>query len=151
MIFMMNKSVLRSSQKGFSLIEIMVVLVIIGLLASIVGPRVIGQAEDARKKKAVADFANLATALKMYKLDNFIYPSTEQGLQALVTPSDMAPEPKNFRQGGYMDKLPKDPWGNEYLYLSPGENGPFDIYTYGADGIAGGEGESADMGSWEDA
>ncbi|MCK5880605.1 MAG: type II secretion system major pseudopilin GspG [Sinobacterium sp.] len=140
----------KSSQKGFSLIEIMVVLVIIGLLASIVGPRVIGQAEEARKKKAVADFANLATALKMYKLDNFIYPSTEQGLQGLVTPSDISPSPKNFRQGGYMDKLPKDPWGNEYLYLSPGDNGAFDIYTYGADGIAGGEGESADMGNWED-
>lgn len=147
----MNAQMKRGQQKGFSLIEIMVVLVIIGLLASIVGPRVIGQAEDARKKKAIADFANLATALKMYKLDNFIYPSTEQGIEALVTPSDISPTPKNFRQGGYMDKLPKDPWGNYYLYLSPGENGPFDIYTYGADGIAGGEGESADMGNWEDA
>lgn len=139
-----------TKQLGFSLIEIMVVVVIIGLLASIVGPKVLNSAGQAREQKAVADFANLATALKMYKLDNYIYPSTEQGIQALITATDISPQPKNFRQGGYMDKLPKDPWGNEYLYLSPGENGDFDIYTYGADGISGGEGESADMGNWED-
>ena len=141
--------VLHKKSSGFSLIEIMVVLVIIGLLASIIGPRVIGQAEDARKKKAAADFANISTALKMYKLDNFTYPSTEQGLDALITPSDISPQPRNFREGGYMEKLPKDPWGSAYLYLSPGENGIFDIYTYGADGIAGGEGENQDMGNWE--
>lgn len=137
-------------QQGFSLIEIMVVLVIIGLLASIVGPRVIGQAEEARKKKVQADFSNFATALKLYKLDNFVYPSTEQGLEALVTKTDIPPEPKNFKQGGYMEKLPLDPWGNPYRYLSPGDNGEYDIYTYGADGVAGGEGESADIGNWED-
>jgi general secretion pathway protein G len=136
-------------QSGFSLIEIMVVLVIIGLLASIVGPRVIGQAEEARKKKVTADFANFATALKLYKLDNYSYPSTEQGLDALVTKSDIPPEPKNFKQDGYMERIPLDPWGNPYLYLSPGDNGPFDIYTYGADGVAGGDGENADMGNWE--
>lgn len=137
-------------QQGFSLIEIMVVLVIIGLLASIVGPRVIGQAEEARKKKVQADFSNFATSLKLYKLDNFVYPSTEQGLEALVTKSDIPPEPKNFKQGGYMEKLPLDPWGNPYRYLSPGDNGEYDIYTYGADGVAGGEGESADIGNWQE-
>lgn len=141
---------MKKSQQGFSLIEIMVVLVIIALLAGIVGPRVLGQAEEARKKKAVADFSNFATALKLYKLDNFTYPSTEQGLEALVSKPSIPPEPKNYKADGYMEKLPLDPWGNEYLYLSPGENGAFDIYTYGADGIAGGEGENADIGNWQE-
>lgn len=136
-------------QSGFSLIEIMVVLVIIGLLAGIVGPRVLSSADEAREKKVRADFANISTSLKLYKLDNFRYPSTEQGLQALVSQTDIAPIPKKFKKGGYMEKLPVDPWGNEYIYVSPGEHGDHDIYTYGADGIAGGEDENADLGSWE--
>ncbi len=136
--------------QGFSLIEIMVVLVIIGLLAGIVGPKVIGNAEQARKQKVVADFANFETSLKLYKLDNYVYPSTEQGLDALVSESSIPPVPRNFKKGGYMDKLPKDPWGNEYLYLSPGEHGEYDIYTLGADGAVGGEDEAADMGNWEE-
>ncbi|CAA0106307.1 Type II secretion system protein G [BD1-7 clade bacterium] len=136
--------------QGFSLIEIMVVLVIIGMLAGIVGPRVLGTAEDARKKKVQADFANVETSLKLYKLDNYVYPSTEQGLDALVSETTIEPVPRNFKNGGYMEKLPRDPWGNDYLYLSPGEHGEFDIYTLGADGSIGGEGEAADMGNWEE-
>ncbi len=131
-------------QKGFSLIEIMVVLVIIGLLASIIGPRILGTAEDARKKKVLADFANIETALKLYKLDNYVYPSTEQGLIALVEESSIAPTPKNFKSGGYMEKLPKDPWGNDYIYLAPGDHGDFDIYSLGADG----QGEETLIGNW---
>ncbi len=133
---------------GFSLIEIMVVLVIIGLLAGIVGPRVIGTAGDARQKKVLADFSNIETALKLYKLDNYIFPSTEQGLEALVSQTDVDPVPKNFKKGGYMEKLPKDPWGEDYIYISPGDNGEFDIYTLGADGVAGGEDEAEDIGNW---
>ncbi|CAA0125883.1 Type II secretion system protein G [BD1-7 clade bacterium] len=136
--------------QGFSLIEIMVVLVIIGMLAGIVGPRVLGTAEDARKKKVQADFANIETSLKLYKLDNYVYPSTEQGLDALVSETTIEPVPRNFKNGGYMEKLPRDPWGNDYLYLSPGEHGEYDIYTLGADGSIGGEGEAADMGNWEE-
>ncbi|MCY4045662.1 MAG: type II secretion system major pseudopilin GspG [Cellvibrionales bacterium] len=131
--------------RGFSLIEIMVVLVIIGLLASIIGPRILGTAEDARKKKVLADFANVETALKLYKLDNYVYPSTEQGLHALVEETTIAPTPKNFKAGGYMEKLPKDPWGNEYIYVSPGDHGDFDIYSLGADG----QGEETLIGNWQ--
>lgn len=131
-------------QKGFSLIELMVVLIIIALLASIIGPRILGTAEDARKKKVQADFANLQTALKLYKLDNFVYPSTEQGLIALIEPSSIDPQPKNFKEGGYMDKLPKDPWGNDYVYIAPGDHGDFDIFSYGPDG----QGEETLIGNW---
>ena len=133
---------------GFSLIEIMVVLVIIGLLAGIVGPRVIGTAGEARKKKVIADFSNIETSLKLYKLDNYIYPSTGQGLDALVNKTDVDPIPKNFKKGGYMEKLPKDPWGENYIYISPGDHGEYDIYTLGADATQGGEDEAADMGNW---
>jgi general secretion pathway protein G len=139
------KSLQIQRARGFSLIEIMVVLVIIGLLASIIGPRILGTAEDARKKKVLADFANIQTALKLYKLDNYVYPSTEQGLQALVEETTIAPVPKNFKDGGYMEKLPKDPWGNDYIYVSPGDHGDFDIYSLGADG----QGEETLIGNWQ--
>lgn len=136
---------LKGKQQGFSLIEIMVVLVIIGLLASIIGPRILGTADDARKKKVMADFSNISTALKLYKLDNYVYPSTEQGLQALVEESSIAPVPRNFKSGGYMEKLPKDPWGNDYVYISPGDHGDFDIYSYGPSG----QGEETLIGNWQ--
>lgn len=134
---------------GFSLVEILVVLVIMGLLISVVAPTVLNQADEARISKAKADFKNIETALKMYKLDNFVYPTTEQGLEALVEPSSLDPQPRNFRQGGYLEELPYDPWGRPYLYLSPGEHKEIDIYSLGADGLSGGEGQNADIGNWK--
>tara|TARA_R110000823_G_scaffold91174_6_gene201170 strand:+ start:14770 stop:15204 length:435 start_codon:yes stop_codon:yes gene_type:complete len=139
----------KHSNGGFSLVEILVVLVIMGLLISIVAPTVLNQADEARVSKAKADFKNIETALKMYKLDNYVYPTTEQGLQALVEPSSLDPEPRNFREGGYLEELPIDPWGRPYLYLSPGENKAVDIYTLGADGLSGGEDQNADIGNWK--
>lgn len=139
----------KHSNGGFSLVEILVVLVIMGLLISIVAPTVLNQADEARVSKAKADFKNIETALKMYKLDNYVYPTTEQGLQALVEPSSLDPEPRNFREGGYLEELPIDPWGRPYLYLSPGENKAVDIYSLGADGLSGGEDQNADIGNWK--
>jgi general secretion pathway protein G len=136
-------------QTGFSLVEILVVLVILGLLVSVVAPTVLNQADDARIKKAYADFANIETSLKLYRLDNFVYPSSEQGLEALVTRSSIDPEPRNFKEGGYLDRVPLDPWGRPYLYLSPGENGEFDLYSLGADGISGGDNQNGDLGNWD--
>ncbi|TVZ37269.1 general secretion pathway protein G [Alteromonadaceae bacterium 2753L.S.0a.02] len=137
------------TNKGFSLIEIMVVLVIMGLLASIVAPNVMDVLSGSKVQKVQADFANIETALKMYKLDNFMYPSTEQGLEALVSRPSSSPEPKNWRKGGYLDELPMDPWDNEYLYLSPGEGHAYEIYTLGADGVRGGEEEGMDISNWD--
>src|SRR6056297_2627429 len=139
----------RGAQRGFSLVEILVVLVIMGLLISIVAPTVLNRADDARIHKAQADFKAIETALKIYRLDNYVYPSTEQGLEALVTPSPIDPAPRNFKEGGYLAELPLDPWGRPYLYLSPGENGEVDIYTLGADGLSGGEDQNADIGNWK--
>ena len=135
-------------QQGFSLIEILVVLVIMGLLISVVAPTVLNSADDARVQKAQADFKAIETALKIYRLDNFVYPSTEQGLVALIEPSTLSPEPRNFKDGGYLQEMPLDPWGREYLYLSPGENGEVDLFSYGADGLPGGEGQNKDLGNW---
>ena len=141
------------TQQGFSLIEILVVLVILGLLISVVAPTVLDRADDARVQKVYADFANIETALKLYRLDNFIYPSTEQGLESLVTPSSLSPEPRNFKSGGYLDRLPTDPWGRPYLYLGPEDSTDSDgtgsgmphIYSQGADGLEGGESQNADL------
>ena len=141
----------RAQQRGFSLVEILVVLVIMGLLISIVAPTVLNQADDARIKKAEADFKAIETALKIYRLDNFVYPTTEQGLEALVSASPLDPQPRNFKDGGYLSDVPLDPWGRPYLYLSPGENGEVDIYSFGADGLPGGEGQNADVGNWREA
>lgn len=138
------------TQRGFSLVEILVVLVILGLLVSVVAPTVLNQADDARIKKVYADFANIETALKLYRLDNFVYPSSEQGLEALVVQSTLDPEPRNFKKGGYLEQVPVDPWGRPYLYLSPGEQSEIDLYSYGADGISGGEGQNGDLGNWDD-
>lgn len=137
-------------QGGFSLVEILVVLVIMGLLISIVAPTVLNRADDARIQKAQADFKAIETALKIYRLDNYVYPSTEQGLEALVSPSSIDPLPRNFKDGGYLAEVPLDPWGRPYLYLSPGENGEVDIYTLGADGLSGGEDQNADIGNWNE-
>ncbi|MFT5481519.1 MAG: general secretion pathway protein G [Halieaceae bacterium] len=126
----------------------MVVLVIMGLLISIVAPNVLNRADEARVQKAYADFKSIETALQIYKLDNFNYPSTEQGLQALVSRSSIDPEPRNFRKGGYLNSLPIDPWGQPYLYLVPGENSDFDLYTLGADAVTGGEEQNEDIGNW---
>ena len=135
-------------QRGFSLIEILVVLVIMGLLISVVAPTVLNSADDARVQKVHADFKAIETALKIYRLDNFVYPSTEQGLVALIEPSTLEPEPRNFKDGGYLQEMPLDPWGREYLYLSPGENSEVDLFSYGADGLPGGEGQNKDLGNW---
>ena len=138
----------NTRQCGFTLIEIMVVVIILGILAAIVAPNVIGRVDDAQIARAQQDLRGIENALKFYRLDNFVYPTNEQGLQALVTkPND--PNIRNWKTGGYLDRLPKDPWGNEYQYLNPGQNGEVDIYTLGRDGRPGGEGIDADLGSWE--
>lgn len=134
---------------GFSLVEILVVLVIMGLLISVVAPTVLNRADEARVQKAQADFKAIETALKIYRLDNYVYPTTEQGLEALVEPSTLDPEPRNFKQGGYLEEVPLDPWGRPYLYLSPGEHGEIDIYSLGADGLSGGEDQALDIGNWK--
>lgn len=133
--------------RGFTLIEIMVVIVILGILAAIMAPNIIGRVGDAQIVKAKADIRGLETALTLYRLDNFSYPSTEQGLDALSNrPAD--PNIRNWNPGGYMKRVKKDPWGNTYLYLNPGNKGEIDIYTLGKDGQPGGEGEDADIGNW---
>lgn len=134
--------------KGFSLIEIMVVLVIIGLLATMVAPQVMGVLGKGYQSRLVSDFATIDGALERYKADNFLYPSTEQGLEALVTEPTAEPRPKSW--SGYLKKMPVDPWKNPYQYLNPGESHPYDIYTLGADGVRGGTGEAADVSVWDD-
>jgi general secretion pathway protein G len=139
------------NHKGFTMIELMVVIVILGILAAIIAPRLVGRTDEARITKARVDITNLETALKLYKLDNGVYPTTEQGLQALVEAPETGTAPRNWREGGYLEKnrVPKDPWGNDFVYLSPGVNGDFDLSSYGADGLAGGEGINADVNNWE--
>lgn len=139
----------RARVAGFSLIELLVVLVILGLLMGIVAPQFIGEADTARTRTVFADFDRIKSALQIYKLDNYVYPTTEQGLQALVEKPTLEPIPRRWKSGGYVDRIPTDPWGNPYLYLSPGEHGPFDIYTLGADGVVGGDGPNADIGNWQ--
>ncbi len=138
----------RIAQGGFTLIEVMVVIVILGILAAVVVPRIMDRPDTARLAKVKQDIRTLESALNLYKLDNFTYPSTDQGLEALVRKPSGEPEPRNWKEGGYIDRLPKDPWGNDYQYLNPGVHGPIDIYSLGADGQEGGEGINADIGNW---
>ena len=139
----------RSCQKahGFTLIELMVVLVIIGVLAALIVPNVLERADDARITAARTDIANITQALKLYKLDNQRYPTAEQGLQALVTRPTAGTPPPNWRPT--LDKLPNDPWGRPYQYMNPGIKSEIDVLSFGADGQAGGEGKNADLGSWQ--
>ena len=139
------------TNQGFTLIELLVVILILGLLAGIVGPRLFGHTEEAKLTKARVQIENLSSALKMYKIDNDQYPSTEQGLEALVSEPQTGNIPKKWKKGGYLAKkqIPKDPWGNDYVYLSPGAHDDFDIISYGADGQPGGEDANKDINSWD--
>ncbi len=137
----------HACQHGFTLIELMVVLAIIGVLAALIVPNVLGRADDARVTAARTDVGNLMQALKLYKLDNQRFPSTEQGLNALILKPTTEPVPGNWKP--YLDKLPSDPWGRPYQYLNPGIKGEVDVLSFGADGQAGGEGNNADLGSWQ--
>lgn len=143
----MNVSRNNKSQAGFTLIEVMVVIVILGILSALVVPNVLHKAADARVAAAKSDLAAIGQALDMYKLDNSTYPSTDQGLEALVTKPSGNPEPRNWNAGGYLKKLPEDPWRRPYLYTSPGQGTPYEIRTLGADGRDGGEGEDQDLSS----
>jgi len=139
----------RHRQRGFTLIEVMVVVVILSILAAIVVPKIMDRPDDARIAKARQDIRALESALNLYKLDNMTYPTTDQGLEALVTRPNSEPQPRNWREGGYIDRLPKDPWGRPYQYLMPGQHGEFDLYSLGADGQMGGEGVNAVIGNWQ--
>jgi len=138
-----------SASRGFTLIEIMVVVVIMGILAALIVPKLMGRTDDARIIAAKQDIATVMQALKLYKLDNQRYPSTEQSLQALIAKPTTGPAADGWKTGGYVDKLPKDPWGNPYQYLSPGIKGELDVFSLGADGQPGGVGNDADIGSWD--
>ena len=141
----------RLTDRGFTLIELMVVIVILGILAGLIVPRIMGRPEEARRTKARVQIVSIETALKLYKLDNGYYPTTEQGLQALVEPPAVGQLPRAWREGGYLEKgkVPKDPWDNEYVYLCPGIHGDFDLVSYGADGEPGGEDKDQDINNWE--
>jgi general secretion pathway protein G len=154
----MNKSFSRErhvlrfplwKSRGFTLIEIMVVVVIMGILAALVVPKLMGRTDDARIAAAGQDMATMMQALKLYRLDNHRYPTTEQGLQALVVKPTSGPAADGWKSGGYVERLPKDPWGGDYQYLSPGIHGEVDVFSYGADLQPGGAGNDADIGSWE--
>jgi general secretion pathway protein G len=141
-----------ANQRGFTLIELMVVIVILGILATMIVPKIMDRPEEARRTKARVDIGVIAQALKFYQLDNNgKYPTTEQGLTALVEPPAVGSLAKKWREGGYLDKksVPKDPWDNDYVYISPGLHGDFDLMSYGSDGEPGGEKENADVNSWE--
>jgi len=148
---MQIKKRILSSQQGFTLIELMVVMVILGILATMIVPRIMDRPEEARRTKAAIDIGALEQALKLYKLDNGQYPTTEQGLQALVEPPSAGRLARKWRKGGYLDKgkVPKDPWGNDFIYISPGIHADFDLMSYGPDGEAGGEDADADINNWE--
>ena len=139
-----------TGEKGFTLIELMVVMIILATLITIVAPRFLGEPEKARRLKATVTIANLETALKTYYLDNGFYPTTDQGLEALVKEPTTEPVPRKYRDGGYIEKgkVPNDPWDREFIYLSPGLHLEFDIISYGSDGVEGGEGKDADVESW---
>lgn len=141
----------KFNNHGFTLIELMVVIVILGILAGLIVPRIMGRPDEARQAKAKIQIESIETALKLYKLDNGSYPSTEQGLEALVQQPTAGNIPAKWREGGYLEKgkVPKDPWENDFVYLSPGVHGDYDIVSYGADGVPGGDGKNKDINSWE--
>lgn len=140
----------KTKEKGFTLIELMVVIVILGILAAIIAPKIVGRTDEAKVTEAKVQIKNFETALKLYKLDSGVYPSTEQGLEALVSKPSAGSIPRNWREGGYLEqkKVPADPWGNKYLYSSPGAHGDYEIISQGADGARGGEGFAKDIESW---
>lgn len=140
-----------TKNKGFTLIELMVVIVILGILATLIVPRIMDRPGQAKQLKAKMQIESLETALKLYKLDNGTYPTTEEGLQALVAAPASNEAMKNYRKGGYLDKgvVPKDPWNGEYVYLSPGSHGDYDLISYGKDGVPGGDDENQDISSWD--
>ena len=138
---------MEQAVRGFTLIELMVVLVIIGVLAALIVPNVLDRADDARVTAARTDITNVSQALKLYRLDNQRYPTAEQGLQALIIKPTSGPIPNNWKL--YLEKLPNDPWGRPYQYLNPGIKGEIDVMSFGADGVSGGEGKDADIGSWQ--
>jgi general secretion pathway protein G len=136
-------------QRGFTLIEVLVVVAILGILAAIVVPRIMDRPDEAKRVAAKADIGAIVQALKLYRLDNGFYPSTDQGLGALVQRPATQPVPSNWKQGGYLERVPKDPWGGDYQYLSPGVHGEIDVFSLGADHASGGEGNGADIGNWQ--
>lgn len=138
-----------AAQRGFTLIEILVVITILAILGALIVPKIMDRPNDARVVAARQDIRSVLQALKLYKLDNGRYPTTEQGLKALVEKPTSQPAANNWKTGGYLEKLPKDPWGNDYIYLNPGLHGEIDVMSYGADGAAGGENYDADIGSWQ--
>ena len=148
---MEKKKKIGIGEAGFTFIELMVVIVILGILAGLVIPRLMGRPEEAKQTKARMQIESLETALKLYKLDNGFYPTTEQGLQALVEKPEAGKIPQKWRKGGYLEKgkVPNDPWGNPYVYLSPGIQNEYDLISYAADGVQGGEEENKDINSWE--
>lgn len=143
----MTKNSSREQSSGFTLLEIMVVMIIIGILAALVAPRLIGRLDDAKITEARIQIKNFETALRLFNADNGFYPTTEQGLEALIYPPATGRIPEHYRPGGYLEKkdVPKDPWGNDYVYMSPGAQGNYEITTYGADGLPGGEKNNADI------
>lgn len=148
----MNRHISRhfsAASQGFTLMELMIVVVILGILAGVIVPQFMDEPHKARVVKAKLQIENISTALQKYYIDNGYYPSTEQGLKALVQKPAIGRVPKNYPKNGYMKKIPADPWGFEYIYISPGEHGPFDLTSYGADGAEGGDGNDADVNSWE--
>jgi general secretion pathway protein G len=146
---MKKLSISRRPARGFTLIEIMVVVVIMGVLAALVVPKLLSRTGESKVAAAKVDIATVMQALKLYKLDNSRYPTTEQGLQALLVKPTAGPAANGWKAGGYLEKMPKDPWGNAYQMLSPGVKGEIDVFSYGADGAPGGTGDDADIGSWD--
>lgn len=146
----MKTSFSHYRSRGFTLIELMVVIIIIGVLAGLLVPKVMSRPDEARITAAKADIATITQALDLYKLDNLRYPTTEQGLAALVLKPTISPIPTNWKSEGYINRIPKDPWGTPYQYLQPGVHGKIDVFSFGADRASGGEGNDADIGSWQD-
>ena len=136
-------------RKGFTLVEVLVVVVILGLLAALVAPKIVGQGEEAKRTATSVQIREIEQALEMYRLDNSMYPTTAQGLEALVNKPSTPPEPRRYRQGGYIRRLPVDPWGSQYVYRMPGDHAEFDLFSKGPDGEEGGEGAGKDISNWE--